>query len=76
MSVLQISNIRKSFDGHLKVLDGIDLTVDKGDVVAVLGPSGGGKTTLLRCINFLEAADDGTITFDGVTHSFKDISKK
>ena len=50
---------------ELNVLQGVDLTVEKGDVVAILGPSGSGKTTLLRCLNFLETADDGQLTFDG-----------
>lgn len=51
----------------LDVLRGVDLTVEKGDVVAILGPSGSGKTTLLRCLNFLETADAGQLTFDGET---------
>lgn len=51
----------------LDVLRGVDLTVEKGDVVAILGPSGSGKTTLLRCLNFLEKADAGKLTFDGET---------
>lgn len=75
MSVLEITGIHKAF-GNLKVLKGVDLKVEKGDVVAILGPSGSGKTTLLRCINFLEKADEGSITFDGKTHDFKTISKK
>lgn len=75
MSVLEITGIHKAF-GNLEVLKGVDLTVEKGDVVAILGPSGSGKTTLLRCINFLEKADEGSITFDGKTHDFKTISKK
>ena len=49
------------------MLCGVDLTVEKGDVVAILGPSGSGKTTLLRCLNFLETADAGKLTFDGET---------
>ena len=52
---------------ELQVLRGVDLTVEKGDVVAILGPSGSGKTTLLRCLNFLETADAGQLTFDGET---------
>ena len=64
MSMLEVSGIRKSF-GTLEVLKGVDLTVNKGDVVAILGPSGSGKTTLLRCVNFLERADAGALTFDG-----------
>ena len=51
----------------LDVLRGVDLTVEKGDVVAILGPSGSGKTTLLRCLNFLETADAGKLTFDDET---------
>lgn len=75
MSVLEITGIHKAF-GNLEVLKGVNLKVEKGDVVAILGPSGSGKTTLLRCINFLEKADEGSITFDGKTHDFKTISKK
>ena len=52
---------------ELQVLRGVDLTVEKGDVVAILGPSGSGKTTLLRCLNFLETADTGSITVAGET---------
>ena len=79
MALLEIRDIHKSFD-HLDVLTGVDLTVNKGDVVAILGPSGSGKTTLLRCINYLETADKGTMTFDGHTYdlahtSHKDIAK-
>ena len=50
---------------ELQVLRGVDLTVEKGDVVAILGPSGSGKTTLLRCLNFLETADAGQLILDG-----------
>lgn len=62
--MLEIRNLRKAF-GPLQVLKGIDLDVNKGDVVAVLGSSGSGKTTMLRCLNFLERADAGTMDFDG-----------
>ena len=51
----------------LPVLRGVDLTVEKGDVVAILGPSGSGKTTLLRCLNFLETPDQGVISVRGET---------
>ena len=63
---MEIRELRKSF-GANTVLKGIDLTVEKGDVIAMLGPSGSGKTTLLRCINFLEKSDSGTMIFDGET---------
>ncbi len=76
MSMLEIHDIRKSFDGRTQVLNGISLHVDKGEVIAILGPSGGGKTTLLRCANFLEQADSGTLTFDGVTYNLAGISRK
>ncbi len=73
--MLEIHDIHKSF-GDLQVLRGLDISVDKGDVVAVLGPSGSGKTTLLRCINFLETADSGRLVFDDEEFSFGHISKK
>ena len=75
MAVLEIRDIRKAF-GDLEVLKGVDITVEKGDVIAILGPSGSGKTTLLRCINFLESADSGTMTFDSKTYDLANISKK
>ena len=75
MSMLEIRSVRKSFDGT-EILRGIDLSVDKGDVVAILGPSGSGKTTLLRCINFLERADAGEMVFDGETFDLAAIRRK
>ena len=54
----------------------MDLSVEKGDVVAILGPSGSGKTTLLRCLNFLETADGGTLEFDGETFRMGHVSRK
>ncbi|MBP1580778.1 MAG: amino acid ABC transporter ATP-binding protein [Oscillospiraceae bacterium] len=73
--MLEIKNIKKSF-GSTEVLKGVDLSVEKGDVVAILGPSGSGKTTLLRCINFLETADDGTMVLDGQNYHLNTTSKK
>ncbi len=64
MAFLEAKNIRKSF-GSLEVLRGIDFTMDEGEVVVILGSSGGGKTTFLRCLNFLGTPDVGTITVDG-----------
>lgn len=66
MSVLEMRNIHKSF-GSLEVLKGIDLTVEKGQVVGIIGPSGGGKSTLLRCATTLEMIDKGDIKISGQT---------
>ena len=73
--MLSVRNIQKSF-GPTEVLKGIDLTVEQGDVVAILGPSGSGKTTLLRCMNFLETADGGELIFDGETYVFGRVHKR
>ena len=73
--MLDVRNIRKSF-GTLEVLKGVDLSVEQGDVVAILGPSGSGKTTLLRCLNFLETAQGGTMTFDGETFRMDRMAKR
>lgn len=64
MSILEVKNIVKNF-GKIQVLKGIDFSMEKGEVVAIIGSSGSGKTTLLRCINFLEEADKGQIFVDG-----------
>lgn len=61
--MIQISGLKKSFSRN-EVLKGVDISVEKGDVAAIIGPSGSGKTTLLRCMNFLETADEGTMVFD------------
>ena len=74
--MLTVENIHKQFlPQGPEVLRGVSLDVQKGDVVAILGPSGSGKTTLLRCINFLEKADQGTMTFDGQTYDMHRIQK-
>ncbi len=75
MSVLEVKNLRKSF-GKNEVLKGVDFSLEKGEVLAVIGSSGGGKTTLLRCINFLEFADKGTITVNGKVIFDGDADKK
>ena len=60
-----VHDLKKSFH-HLEVLKGIDLTVYEGEVVCVIGPSGGGKSTFLRCINRLEEPTGGKVTVDGI----------
>lgn len=62
--MILMENIHKAF-GELKVLEGIDLSVSRGEVVCVIGPSGSGKSTLLRCINHLERITTGKISIDG-----------
>ncbi len=64
MSVLEVKNIKKCF-GKLEVLKGISFSLEKGEVLTIIGSSGSGKTTLLRCLNFLEFAEEGTITVNG-----------
>lgn len=84
MAMLEIKNIKKSF-GKAEILKGIDFELEKGEVLSIIGSSGSGKTTLLRCINFLEFADNGTISvngeiiYDGVKdkkHKEADLRKK
>ena len=62
--MIEIKNIHKSF-GHLEVLKGIDATVDRGEIVSVVGASGAGKTTLLQIVGTLEKPDAGQILIDG-----------
>lgn len=73
--MLQISQLKKSF-GSLQVLNGINLHVKKGEVVSVIGPSGTGKSTLLRCINYLEQPTSGIVTIDGLSISPETRSRK
>jgi len=63
--MIEIENVHKSF-GHLEVVKGVSLTVDKGEVVSIIGGSGSGKSTLLMCINGLEPIQKGSIRVDGV----------
>lgn len=72
--MLKLSNIHKSF-GANEVLKGVDLSVEKGDVIAIIGASGGGKTTLLRCMNFLEQADSGIMEFNGTQYNLAKVTK-
>ena len=64
MPVLQVNNLRKGF-GSTDVLKGVSFSLEKGQVLAIIGSSGSGKTTLLRCLNFLETADAGEIWVEG-----------
>ncbi|MDY5502253.1 MAG: amino acid ABC transporter ATP-binding protein, partial [Gemmiger sp.] len=69
--MLEVRDLHCSY-GTTQVLKGVDITVNKGEVISILGSSGSGKTTLLRCISFLQKADSGTIRFDDFE---KDITK-
>ncbi len=64
MALLEVRDLHKSFD-ELEVLKGISFSMERGETLSVIGPSGGGKTTLLRCMNFLEMPDSGLITVGG-----------
>jgi L-cystine transport system ATP-binding protein len=73
--MVSLKNIHKSFSGR-EILKGIDLEAEPEDVVAIIGPSGTGKTTLLRCINWLEKPDKGTVTIDDLSCESDGLSKK
>lgn len=62
--MISVKNLKKSFQGT-EVLKGINVEIDKGDVICVIGPSGSGKSTFLRCLNLLEQPSDGHIIFEG-----------
>ncbi|MGX1447985.1 L-cystine transport system ATP-binding protein [Bacillus sp. 153480037-1] len=73
--MIHIKQVHKAF-GQNHILKGIDLTVEKGEVVVILGPSGSGKSTFLRCLNFLERADQGEISIDQTTVTFNQAKPK
>ena len=75
MPVLEVKNLKKNF-GKTEVLKGVGFSLEKGEVLAIIGSSGGGKTTLLRCINFLEFADGGQILVNGNTIFDADDKRK
>ncbi len=64
MGFFEVNGIRKSF-GDIAVLRGIDFSIERGEVLSIIGSSGSGKTTLLRCLNLLEKADEGTVAING-----------
>ena len=76
MEIIKTVNLHKSF-GDLHVLQGVDQTIHKGEVISVIGPSGGGKSTFLRCLNLLEIPEEGQIIFNGedITDKKVDIDK-
>ena len=63
--MIDVINLKKNF-GDVEVLKGINITINKGDIVAVIGPSGSGKSTFLRCLNCMEDPTSGSIIFNGV----------
>lgn len=73
--MIQVKGLHKSFGKH-EVLQGIDLQVEKGEVIVILGPSGSGKTTFLRCLNFLEQADSGEIAIGNTQVDCRHVTKK
>lgn len=75
MAILTLDGLKKSF-GEKEVLHHISFQAEKGDVVSILGPSGTGKTTLLRCLNVLETPDAGRLTIGPVSVDFSRITKK
>ena len=75
MKILELNNLEKRF-GENKVLKGINLVANKGDVVSIIGSSGSGKSTMLRCVNFLEAPDSGTVNVCGEIINCRDENLK
>lgn len=72
--IIETKNLKKHYKGHkIKALDGVDLTVSRGEVVVIIGPSGSGKSTYLRSLNLLEMPTDGTIVFNGVNITNKGV---
>lgn len=73
--MIKISNLSKSFSGQT-VLDHLDLDIQKGEVVALIGSSGAGKSTFLRSLNYLETPDSGSIQIDGFSVDFSKITQE
>ena len=73
MEMIRTENLHKFF-GDLHVLQGVDQTIRKGEVVSIIGPSGGGKSTFLRCLNLLEKPEEGKIFFQGTEITGKGVN--
>ena len=71
-NILEVKDLHKSF-GELQVLKGVTEHIEKGEVVSVIGPSGGGKSTFLRCLNLLEVPTGGSIFFEGTDITDKKV---
>ena len=71
--MIKVTNLHKSF-GSLHVLRGVDEHIKKGEVVSIIGPSGGGKSTFLRCLNLLEVPEEGSIVFEGTDITDKKVN--
>ena len=65
--IISVQNLRKTFKDNVEILKGISFSVEKGEVLSIIGPSGSGKSTILRCISQLETVSDGTISICGET---------
>ena len=65
--IIKVENIRKTFNDNVEILKGISFSVEKGEVLSIIGPSGSGKSTMLRCISQLETVSDGSISICGKT---------
>ena len=85
-NILQVRGLKKTYGGEKKkgvkgltpkldVLQGIDIDIQRGDVICLIGPSGCGKSTFLRCLNRLEIPTEGTVTFEGEEVNDKDIDR-
>ena len=76
MAIVNVTNLKKNFD-RLEVLKDVSISVNRGEVLSIIGPSGSGKSTFLRCINALETPDSGTVEIDGrvITKKHADINK-
>lgn len=73
--MLELENIKLSY-GSSQILNGVNLSVKRGDVVSIIGPSGTGKTRLLRCINYLAKPSSGSIAFDDIRMSYQSVDKR